>query len=431
MTIHVSFLWLIHPGMQHKRMQDKTESPVLFSGAKLLEVVNAFRKDPSLCTAKLKERLVWFKGKAYTQPGTHIAVVTKEGKSCLQECISFLEKQPSRPPFAWNQALECSSSDHAIDRGTFGVIGHVGYDGNTLQTRVERYASAGLPYNEVLWFGAQKARGKGEIEEKMILDLIIDDGVPSRGHRLALFHDEYTLAGCAVFLHKTFGLCMCMDMAARDPKDLKLKEKEISQRLSSAGHHAEVKRLKKIQAGMKGKKQAKGVHLPALDQGTQWKDLGKCFGCLKRIRGGIVAEVMGGKYHGDCFKCQQCQCALTGQKFRAMKNKPICIPCDEQNRASRRSRKQPSNGAGAAFRSLGGNKFGMGVTRPKRQPRDKTNTTTRTTRTMRTTSWQQKILRQKVAVNKCKKEELPRKKNPPKARFGPGLVASLYAMADG
>jgi hypothetical protein len=38
---------------------------------------------------------------------------------------------------------------------------------------------------------------------KVVIGLIVDDGVPSRGHRHNVFHDKYQLCGVASGYHKS------------------------------------------------------------------------------------------------------------------------------------------------------------------------------------------------------------------------------------
>ena len=43
----------------------------------------------------------------------------------------------------------------------------------------------------------------------------VDDGVPSRGHRLAVFDDGYNMAGVAVGAHAVFGNMVAIEFATK------------------------------------------------------------------------------------------------------------------------------------------------------------------------------------------------------------------------
>eukprot|EP01052_Picozoa_sp_SAG31_P040244 SAG31_NODE_5783_length_2328_cov_3.748543_2_plen_61_part_00 len=49
--------------------------------------------------------------------------------------------------------------------------------------------------------------------ESLVDDLIVDDGVPSRGHRLAVFDERYNLAGVAVASHAVFSHMAAIEFA--------------------------------------------------------------------------------------------------------------------------------------------------------------------------------------------------------------------------
>lgn len=126
----------------------------------------------------------------------------------------------------------------------------------------------------------------------IIDDLIVDDGVPSRGHRLALFDERYCLAGVAAGVHKTYGNMIAIELAGGFEED----EAAVVARVTAGPP-----RLIKIANARVGEKR------------TQWQgQLGKCKGCKCEIEGGQVVEAAGGVWHSDCFCCGQCKTSLVG-----------------------------------------------------------------------------------------------------------------------
>lgn len=55
------------------------------------------------------------------------------------------------------------------------------------------------------------AAGKGSSGEDMVMDLVIDDGVASRGHWKNIFNANTTYACIGITDHKTYGLCGVFD----------------------------------------------------------------------------------------------------------------------------------------------------------------------------------------------------------------------------
>jgi len=86
-----------------------------------------------------------------------------------------------------HEGLHQSSKDHATDLAKNGIFGHTGSDKSTFSERILRYCKKGQgAMAEII--GADfliKDRNNAELT---ILGLIIDDGVPDRGHRRTIFN---------------------------------------------------------------------------------------------------------------------------------------------------------------------------------------------------------------------------------------------------
>lgn len=50
-------------------------------------------------------------------------------------------------------------------------------------------------------------------ELEILLQLIVDDGVPNRGHRENIFNQEFNIMGCFTGPHKDFNNMTCIDYA--------------------------------------------------------------------------------------------------------------------------------------------------------------------------------------------------------------------------
>jgi hypothetical protein len=98
----------------------------------------------------------------------------------------------------------CNS--HAGDIGGKGMMSHNGSDG---QDPFQRINSTGVAHNtaaENIYAG-----GKDSTAQDIIISLVIDDGVSSRGHRSNIFNAALTGATCGIEDHTSYGLVAVFD----------------------------------------------------------------------------------------------------------------------------------------------------------------------------------------------------------------------------
>ena len=294
----------------------------------IVAALSAARVDPAALAVSIKKRLPHFKGKDYYPPerGGKVAVASKEGRKAIDEVLAFLAKQPplgpltAHPDALADESLRLSCEDHLVDRGTLGVVGHTGSDGSHPLDRVNRYGHLGAGFaGECLWYGR-----RGATAQQMVEDLVIDDGVATRGHRMCIFDEHYAHAAAKYGAHAVFGAMAVMEFVSADS-------------FVSGGEEVIKKR------------QLDGAPKPVpppekkAEDETQWK-LGCCVGCGEPIRGGAVMEIEKlGKYHKDCFKCVGCEKPLVGVPWRPTpkeqatngKIEPWCEACHTSNFAPR------------------------------------------------------------------------------------------------
>jgi uncharacterized protein YkwD len=139
-------------------------------------------------------------------PG-EIPISTKEGIRALDECIKELQaaKKPLVPLYP-QKGLTLAARDHAKDLAKTGEIGHTGSDGSTIETRLNRYGKWGLSAGENIDYGNGEAK-------RIVASLLIDDGVPSRGHRKNLLNGSFKFVGVAVETHRIYRHLCVMDFA--------------------------------------------------------------------------------------------------------------------------------------------------------------------------------------------------------------------------
>jgi hypothetical protein len=137
----------------------------------------------------------------------HVPIRTHEGRPAVLEAAEFLERvEPIKGVVGFSEGLHAAAWDHVTGQGPTGQTGHAGVDGTTARQRIER---RGLPADltgEVINYGDETPR-------MTVIQLVIDDGVPDRGHRRALFNPDFRVAGAAIGPHKDYGTMVVVDMA--------------------------------------------------------------------------------------------------------------------------------------------------------------------------------------------------------------------------
>ncbi|HEV7227814.1 CAP domain-containing protein [Brevundimonas sp.] len=169
----------------------------------MLAELNAARTDPRAYAEQVRAFRDLFTGNRFQRTG-EIAVVTQEGVAAVDEAIRFLESQPALPPLARSTPLDRAAADHAAEQGRTGRVGHAGTDGSTPHERMRRHGR---------WRGTAEAIAYGPTPEQAIMQLIVDDGVPDRGHRTILFSPNYRLVGAACGPHPVWRTVCVLNFA--------------------------------------------------------------------------------------------------------------------------------------------------------------------------------------------------------------------------
>jgi uncharacterized protein YkwD len=157
--------------------------------------MNLMRTDPQGYIRFLEDYRAQFRGDQVFRPG-RVTVQTREGVAAVDEAIAFLRRQQPLPPLRFDGVLTLSAKDHVADQGPTGFVGHYGTDGWDFATRVAR--RGGEPWGgENISYGYDTAR-------EVIIQLLVDDNVRDRGHRVNLFQTGYVRAGVGCGPHAVF-----------------------------------------------------------------------------------------------------------------------------------------------------------------------------------------------------------------------------------
>jgi uncharacterized protein YkwD len=173
----------------------------------VLDGINAVRADPAAYAATLRRyRSLIGPDKVARTPGNPVGMITKEGTASVDEAIAFLDRQAPLPPLAAAPLLAQAAADHAADQARSGRTGHDGQDGSGPGERVRKHGGGGY-IAETISYGMADAEG-------VVRQLIVDDGVPSRGHRKILFDSTYRFAGAGCGSHPVYRAMCVIDYSS-------------------------------------------------------------------------------------------------------------------------------------------------------------------------------------------------------------------------
>lgn len=173
----------------------------------VLTEINLARTEPGTYADFLRESRSQYEGKLYRVPDTNTLIETHEGIAALDEAIEFLAHQKSLPPLKWSAGLAAAAAELVREQGKTSSTGHIGAQSGGMQARIERHGTIVQGrIGENIVYGPEDPR-------RMVMQLIIDDGVPDRGHRKNLYNPHFDSAGIACGPHPDFGSMCVIDFA--------------------------------------------------------------------------------------------------------------------------------------------------------------------------------------------------------------------------
>lgn len=127
-----------------------------------------------------------------------------EDRDALEDAIDFLERQQPLAPLEGDRRIAAAAREHARAQAASGAVGHGAAGGLGRRLR-ENGVWAGLSAENIS-YGSSAATD-------VVRQLIIDSGVPNRGHRLNIFSRGYQLAGVACGPHPAYDTVCVIDFA--------------------------------------------------------------------------------------------------------------------------------------------------------------------------------------------------------------------------
>lgn len=171
--------------------------------------LNRFRSDPAAYAEYLRDYRPRFEGKLLvSNDDSEIDIMTREGVAAVDEAIRDLRREKPLVELEWSDPLARAAADHVAVQSRSGAVGHY-TRGSGPGERMK--ARGGGPYvNEVITYGHHSPEG-------VVDQLLIDDGVPDRGHRHSLLRPEHRFAGVACGRHPVHRtMCVTLMSQTRD-----------------------------------------------------------------------------------------------------------------------------------------------------------------------------------------------------------------------
>jgi hypothetical protein len=128
--------------------------------------------------------------------------------AAFHEAVDFLMRQPALPPLGADRALQGAALAHADYQGPKGGFGHAGPGEQSLDQRLHSHGAFAMLMAEDISYGYANPR-------EVVLQLIVDAGVPSRGHRNNIFNPAFREAGVACGHHRLYGAMCVVDFAGK------------------------------------------------------------------------------------------------------------------------------------------------------------------------------------------------------------------------
>ena len=167
--------------------------------------INMARTNPKGYASLLGKWKRYYDGKLLKIPGETI-LMTQEGVTAVNEAIGSMRSTNPASRLTPSKGMSSGARDHVTDQGSSGLSQHKGSDGSQPWDRVNRYGTWEKSIGENIAYGSDKARN-------IVMHLIIDDGVSSRGHRKNIFNPDFRVIGVAYGPHPTYRTVCVMTLA--------------------------------------------------------------------------------------------------------------------------------------------------------------------------------------------------------------------------
>lgn len=127
-------------------------------------------------------------------------------REAFLEAVEVLQRQEPLAPLKADDVLATAAFEHVAMQGPSGLIGHSSPNGERFFDRLRRHGAAEAIAAENIAYGPATAAD-------VVRELIIDSGVPSRGHRRNIFHASFEVVGVSCGGHRDYSTMCVMDFS--------------------------------------------------------------------------------------------------------------------------------------------------------------------------------------------------------------------------
>jgi uncharacterized protein YkwD len=174
--------------------------------SQIIIATNRLRENPRAFAAELERYRGFIDGNLVRFPDRERPVIAHEGVAAVDEAIAAIRRVEPLPRLAVSGGLTHAAREHAVDVGRHGHIDHVGSDGSQPHERMARHG-------RLVGYSAENINTRHRRGLWAVIDLFVDDGVASRGHRLALIGSDYRYIGVGCAPHVKWEVVCVMDLA--------------------------------------------------------------------------------------------------------------------------------------------------------------------------------------------------------------------------
>jgi uncharacterized protein YkwD len=129
--------------------------------------------------------------------------VSGEQNDDVNSLLSDLAVLPSIPPVRFDKGLYESAKEHATVTGDKGLLGHSDTKG-----RLKKYAPQITGYGENISYGEEDA-------VDIVMQLLIDSGIESKGHRYNILDRDFTYMGVSIHTHTKYDFTCVQDFGMK------------------------------------------------------------------------------------------------------------------------------------------------------------------------------------------------------------------------
>lgn len=165
--------------------------------------LNEVRTNPGEFARRMESILDQYKSnKAFHRTKT-VPLITREGREACEDAIQFLRNAHPLPSLNWAEGLGHAAQFLVNDTGPKGIIGHIASDESRFQERVEWFGKWNEALAEALDYGSVSAF-------EVVCSFLIDDGLPTRPHRNAIFSNKFKNVGIGAGFHSQYKSMVCI-----------------------------------------------------------------------------------------------------------------------------------------------------------------------------------------------------------------------------